>query len=274
MSSQHILADEDHPQLVPTYPVASVDRALRLITVIPHHGSLTVSEVSRILEVSPSTAHRLLQMFVHHEYLVQGDDRAYRKGAAFKRLSETREPTAPHSLTLRHVIRRLRDELQATVHLMRLEGNSARFVTGVAWQGETDPTQLIKRGWLLPAHTLAGGKAMLSQLSNGALRSLLYPDGIPLTSNGRIRTFSQLFSEIHGIRQRGYARNVEEAHDGIVAIGVPLRLAHASQPMAISAAWPIDRMSADFESRAAATLMTAAESLRDDSPHEHGIETR
>lgn len=267
MPVQNTITDVARDQLIPTYPVASVDRALRLISVIPQRGSLTVSEVSRILDVSPSTAHRLLQMFVHHQYLVQSDDRAYRKGPAFVRLTEAPQSSPPDSLTVRHVIRHLRDELHATVHLMRLEGNSARFITGVAWEGAAEPTPLIKRGWLLPAHTLAGGKAMLSQLSNAALRSLLYPDGIPLTAQGRIRTFSQLFSEIHGIRQRGYARSLEEAHDGIVAIGVPLHLPHVSQPLAISAAWPVEKISAEFESRAAATLVSAVESLAGESSH-------
>ena len=43
----------------PTYPIASVDRALRLLLLVAQRSRLRLTEASEALGVAPSTAHRL-----------------------------------------------------------------------------------------------------------------------------------------------------------------------------------------------------------------------
>lgn len=66
----------------PNYEIASVGRALTLLSLYAEQPRITVTEAAQLLDVAPSTAHRMLQMLVHHSFAVQGEDRAYHRGPA------------------------------------------------------------------------------------------------------------------------------------------------------------------------------------------------
>jgi IclR family acetate operon transcriptional repressor len=62
------------PSDTPTYPIASVDNALRLIAALQDRGALRVSEASLLIGCGRSTAHRLLAMLKHHGFAEQDPD--------------------------------------------------------------------------------------------------------------------------------------------------------------------------------------------------------
>src|SRR5437763_16212817 len=70
------------PRSRPAYPIASVDRALRLLLLVAQRSRLRLSEASEALGVAPSTAHRLLAMLVFHDLVRQEDRYAYVPGPA------------------------------------------------------------------------------------------------------------------------------------------------------------------------------------------------
>ena len=73
----------DSTDAKPTYPISSVDNALRLLLLFRDHQELRLSDVSSEIGVSPSTAHRLLQMLVHHDFVHQRGERGtYTAGPA------------------------------------------------------------------------------------------------------------------------------------------------------------------------------------------------
>jgi len=59
----------------PAYPIASVDRALRLLLLVGRRSSVRLSEASEALGVAPSTAHRLLAMLAFHGFVRHDGDR-------------------------------------------------------------------------------------------------------------------------------------------------------------------------------------------------------
>ncbi|MFF5365357.1 IclR family transcriptional regulator [Streptomyces scabiei] len=242
----------------PAYHIASVGRALTLLSAFIERPQLTVSEAAGLLRVAPSTAHRLLQMLLHHRFVEQGERRVYVRGPALVSLTEAAD-RAPdvESVALPH-LQRLRDELQGTAHLLALEGNGARFLTGVEWRDQTRIAS-SRVGWLLPAHTLAGGKAMLARLSRAQTESL-FPDGLPVTRYARVRTLPQLQAELADIRSRGYARS-REAHENVTAIGVALRLPPGTGPMALSVAWSDTRFPGRQEDHVVDALQAAVQKI-------------
>jgi DNA-binding IclR family transcriptional regulator len=256
---QHLGADHTHAGEPPAYHIASVGRALTLLCAFTERRELTVSEAAVILDVAPSTAHRLLQMLIHHDFVVQGDRREYRPGPALAAFQNAPRPQTVESLVLPH-LQTLRDDLHGTAHLLALEGNGARFVVGVEWH---EPTRIAttRIGWLLPAHTLAGGKAMLAQLPNRQIDSL-YPDGLPVTRYGRLRSLPQLRDELRNIRRRGYALS-REAHENICAIGVAVPVPAGAQPMAISVAWAESGFSPSQEEHAVKLISGAVNTVAD-----------
>lgn len=248
----HLIAD------APAYQISSVGRALTLLTEISDRPQILVSEAAALLGTSPSTAHRILQMLVHHGYVEQGEHRAYRRGPAMSRLSDGRAaPASPAAIARPHVLA-ARAQLRGTVHLVALEGNGARFLAG-AEQAFASPEAKLRLGWLLPAHVVAGGKALLAELSQESL-TLLYPGGVPLTRSGRIQSLGQLRRELTEVRRAGYARSVNEAVDGVTALGVAVPVVAGGPRLALSIGWPVGTPRHD-EAATIACLRTHADEL-------------
>ncbi|MPY59527.1 IclR family transcriptional regulator [Streptomyces spongiae] len=261
MTAQHVMVGEqpepDGGEL-PAYHIASVGRALTLLTAFIERSQLTVSEAADLLDVAPSTAHRLLQMLLHHHFVEQGERRVYVRGPALGALTEAgNRPPDVESVALPH-LRHLRDELHGTAHLLALEGNGARFLMGAEWRDETRIAS-SRVGWLLPAHTLAGGKAMLAKLSRAQIEAL-FPDGLPVTRYARVRTPTQLQAELADVRSRGYARS-REAHENVTAIGVALPLRPGARLMAVSVAWSDTRFPNRQECHIVDALQTAVQKI-------------
>lgn len=219
----------------PAYQIASVGRALTLLSAFAGRRVLSVSEAAEMLDVAPSTAHRMLQMLVYHGFVVHGEDRSYRRGPAIEafRSSELRAHETTR-LALPRMIA-LRDELEGgTPHLMALEGNGGRFVAGVQAEGEVG-VAVSRVGWLLPAHTLAGGKALLAGLPPEEVDAL-YPDGLPITRYGRLQSMEQLHRLLDDVRVSGFAIS-REAHRNVYAIGVAIPALCNGVRMALSVGW-------------------------------------
>src|SRR5215475_12021196 len=67
----------------PAYPIASVDKALRLLMLFREQTTVRLSEASAHLGVAHSTAHRLLAMLAYHGFVRQErDTKAYVAGPA------------------------------------------------------------------------------------------------------------------------------------------------------------------------------------------------
>lgn len=204
----------------PSYPIESVDNALRLLLVLRERKELRVSDAAGHLDVARSTAHRLLAALRYRGFVTQDSRRIYRPGPVFFEVGLA----AVQGLDIRRASRghldTLSRELGETVHLMTLEGNGARFIDGV--EGHHVLRVGVRTGVLLPAHCTSGGKALLAELSQDELRAL-YPRGIPAVTAAAVTNLSELHRELVLTRKRGYGTNFDESDRGISAVGVCVR---------------------------------------------------
>ena len=276
------------------YQISSVGRALTVLEAFATREELTVSEAARMLGVAPSTAHRILQMLLFHGFVVQGGRREYRRGPSLRRLAEAPVATAPEpdgspseaapapaarsyadlsldelraarsgagravdlSPRLNDQLAALRDELHANVRLMTLEGNGARFLLGARNRHQDDANAGFRTGWLLPAHTVAGGKVLLAGLDREALAAL-YPTEVPSTRHSRIISLSQLQREIRTVRREGFARSIGEATESVAALAVAV----PGSQLSISVSWPRARYPHAGEHKIVQTLRAGAARL-------------
>lgn len=74
---------------------------------------------------------------------------------------------------------------------------------------------------LYPNQT-AGGKAILSELPESQLRTIIETVGLPKATENTITEEDKLMAELERIRERGYALNQEESTEGLIAVSVPL----------------------------------------------------
>ena len=223
----------------PAYSLDSVDNALRLVQALDERGRLRVSEAAELLGIARSTAHRLLATLKFRGFAAQdGPDRTYTPGPALADAGlraiarlDLRQVAHPH-------LQALAQEVGETVHLVRLEGNGARFLDGV------ESPQVVRvglrTGLVLPAHATAAGKAILAALPPDQVRAL-YPRGLQTLTGATLQTLDDVERHLQEVARAGYATNYGESAEGVAALGVVVR-DQVGQPVgAVAVAAPAER---------------------------------
>jgi len=225
------------------YIIHSVSTALAVLgsfSVETPESSLT--EISRRLNLNPSTTFRILATLQARGFLEQNaDSRRYRLGVACLELGSVYLSQTDIRKQALPVLRRLREGCRETVHLGTLVGNE------VVYLERLDPLQPIGFmgsvvGSRMPAYCTALGKAMLACRSNGEICDLYAGvEFFPRTLNS-ITGLEELLQELDRIRTAGYAIDDEENEIGVCCVAVPLYGYEASVTTAISVSGPAERI--------------------------------
>ncbi|KQV06438.1 IclR family transcriptional regulator [Leifsonia sp. Root112D2] len=221
----------------PAYALNSVDNALRLLQMLRDRGELRGKEAAAELGLSPSTVHRLMSMLVFRGFAAQDESRSYRPGPSIGVGAVSARYTKHLIHCARPHLERLRDEIEESSYLIALFGTSIRFLMSA----EADyPTHAGDRdGFVLPAHSSAGGRAILANKSPNDVVDVFLSGGGPQLS---LPELERLQAELRGVRTRGYALSVEEAELGIASIAVPIRIENLQPAAAVSIAGPVSRL--------------------------------
>ena len=108
-------------------------------------------------------------------------------------------------------------------------------------------------------HDTGVGKAILGELGDEQVRSIVSRQGMPTPTPYSIGDVDSLLSDLDKIRARGYAIDEQEQEIGVrcFSMAVP----HAPTPTAISVSGPISRVDEAFGERAVPLLRQAAEAI-------------
>lgn len=245
----------------PTYPISSVDNALRLLLMFREQQRLRLSDAAASLKVAPSTAHRLLAMLQHHDFVRQEWDLGtYVAGPALLEVGLA----AVRNMDIRTYARPILDDLalkvEETVHLAQLEGSKVRYLSAA----ECDrPLRVADRtGRVLPAHVTATGKALLAELRPTQLDAL-----VPIRSGTDAEGMTaaerdKLDAELAQVRELGYATNLRKTED-ILSVATVVRDAAGVAVAALSASAPSKRMDKKRQLYVVRQLHSAAARLED-----------
>lgn len=235
----------------PSDGLRSVDSALVLLTALHQEGAMRVTDAASRLEVSVSTAHRLLTALVRRGFAEHLADRRYGPGWLPQEGGSPRAEVARLREAALPGMRRLVDAWEETVNLNLLVQDRVRFVATVECR------QLLRvgdrTGRTLPAHLSSGGKAMLAMLSPAELESTLRDVGAAELKHVR--------EELRSIRRRGYALNDQQTETGVTAIGVALPRVAGMSLASIALAMPAARFSTDRLAVWSADLTDAARDI-------------
>lgn len=200
--------------------IQSVDRAARILKVLASGPRrLGVSEIADRLGLTRPTVHGLLQTLQAHGFVEQDrDSNKYQLGAgllqlgnSYLDLNELRSRSLAHS-------ERLASRADAAVRVGVMHGASVVVVHHVFRPDST--LQILEVGAELPLHASALGKAMLAYSPSDAIDDLLAESLPRLTS--RTLTPAALREELNDIRERGFAREKDEAILGESSIASPI----------------------------------------------------
>jgi IclR family transcriptional regulator, acetate operon repressor len=245
----------------PTYPISSVDNALRLLQLFRERQSVRLTDACAYLDVAHSTAHRLLAMLVHHGFAVQDPTtRAYRPGPTLVEIGLAVVQKMDIRQQARPILEKLAAEFEETVHLTVLEGPQVRFMDAV--ESERTLRVVARTGNVLPAHCTSAGKALLAELSPARLREL-YPQGrLTTQTSSSLANLRALDVALDDVREQGYATNYEESEEGVGSVAIALHDTTGRAVAAIAVAVPVSRLTPKVRTHIVRALREAQDDFR------------
>ncbi len=235
----------------------SVTIALGVLDSLAAAPELSLSELARRVGVAKSTAHRTCAVLTNAGMLTRTEAGKYRLGLRlieYGHLAAGRSAVGEHALPL---LVELRTALGETVQVGIPVGGDVVYVERVegvrALRYATDNS---RRG---PIHRSSAGK-VLAAFVPGVLEARLAA-GLPRSTGYTIVVPDVLRSEIVKVRERGYARSIDETEIGMSSLAVPVR-SSVNGPVvaAISMIGPTSRVT-DGESHHVSVLQSAARKL-------------
>ena len=223
--------------------IQSVDRALRILTVLQGDHRLSLGEIAQRLDLPPSTVHGIVRTLLAHRMVVQEHDSGhYRLGPAVLTMGnvyldtlELRSRVGPWAEDLAR-----RTGLAVRTAVMLLDD-----VVVVHHEPRPDGSrQMPEVGIVIPAHASALGKALLA-FDHEAAESVLELPQLRSMTGETITDARALRRQLDTVRESGIAEEVEEAVLGECELAAVLcdRLGGAVGAMALVASaddWPLD----------------------------------
>ncbi|WP_405083442.1 IclR family transcriptional regulator [Protaetiibacter intestinalis] len=240
--------------------VQSVERAFDLLERITRTGG--EASISQLAESTPlplPTIHRLLRTLVSSGYVHQLPSRRYGLGPGLIRLGEV--ASRQLGAWARPYLTDLVESLGETANLAILDGDMATYVAQVPSAHSMRMFTEIGRG--VHTHASGVGKAILSQLDDERVRSVVGRAGMPTPTPQTIGSVDALIEELARIRARGYAIDDGEQELGVrcFAVSVP----GMPTPTAISVSGPVTRVDDAFAARAVPLLLETARIIAADT---------
>ncbi|GAA2803536.1 IclR family transcriptional regulator [Saccharopolyspora taberi] len=197
--------------------IQSVDRAIRVLSVLQGARRLSLSEIAARLELPPSTVHGIIKTLLAHGMVVQDRGTArYRLGPAVLKLGNVYLDT----LELRsHTLSWSSELARRTGHAVRTGVALADEVMIIHHEPRPDGSrQMPEVGIVIPIHAGALGKAMLAYSPElldavGDLRSMT---GDTITDRDALR------AQLAEVRAAALATEQEEAVLGECGLAAPI----------------------------------------------------
>ena len=205
----------------------SLERGLAILSAFRSGRPLLgVSDLSREVGLSRSTAHRYIATLAGLGYLQQDPPtRKYRLGPRVLDLGfsainsmDLREVAAPH-------LQALSDETGHTVNMAVLDGADIVYIERcrTSQRGQRDIDLNLHIGSRLPAYCTSMGKVLLAHLEPAEQRAALKQVRFTERGPNTVTEKDELLHELRRVRTAGLAVNNEELAYGLRSIAAPVR---------------------------------------------------
>lgn len=224
-------------------------------------GSITLADVSSILELPKTTAHRLLKGLVRSGLAAEGEGgRTYQVGERLARLLHASADEGWLASLAGPHLRGLTDKTIETCYLARLVG--ARVVVAVSQSPDVPWRGYVQPGKEMPVNAAATGKAVMAYQSKALIAEALSQE-LPKPTVRSRTSRKWIEQEFARVRRLGYATCIGEIDDGLAAIAVPITLPGGVVLHSLGMTGPLERiMNKQLPERLAALKETAGDLAR------------
>ena len=181
---------------------------------------LTNKEISKTLNMPPSTCYRILGELRKYKYIYQRkSDMRYFLGFANLRFADAVMDGMDITAISLPYLEELHKETEETVFLAVWEKPVCVVVEVV---GFIDTRVSVGRGEIMPFYASAAGKLILSFLPEKEKKKILDKIEFKKYTNNTITDLNDLKKDLEKISKTGLAYNFQEFHNGISAMAVPV----------------------------------------------------
>lgn len=238
----------------------SVTIALDIVDALTAVRELNLSELARRVGVAKSTAHRTCSVLVGRGLLDRTPSGGYQLGLRFVEyghLASARSAVRDRGLPL---LVELRNSLGETVQIGVPAGVDVVYVERV--EGMRALRYASENSRRSPLHRSSAGKVLAAY--DSALLEARLAAGLPASTGYTIVVPELFVAELSRVRQRGYARSVDETELGMSSLAVPV-FARPGGPVvaAISMVGPTSRVVGEHEVGHVTVLTAGARRLAD-----------
>jgi DNA-binding IclR family transcriptional regulator len=213
----------------------SAGKALQILVQLGS-GPATLDQLAAALDVHKTTVLRLLRTLAEQHFVFRDGSNRYHLGARIHELSsrgldqrEVRGIAAPHLIAFNR-------EHGRTTHLSELAGTEIIYIDKLE---SHDHVRMASRiGLHAPVHSTAAGKVLLADLPGDELDGILAGFGFPAVTPNTITDRTAYLTELHRVREQGWAHDREENEPSINCIAAPVRGASGRAVAAVSVSVP------------------------------------
>lgn len=202
--------------------VPALERSLAILEVLAQsRGGLTLSQLTRYLNLPKSSVYCLLRTFEENGYLSkQNSNGKYRLTTRLSDLGRC----ALQGMSLREksrpFLKTLSEQTGITVHLAVVERGACTLIEKLNPVGSYRSATWV--GKQVSLHCTALGKALAAWLPETAVERIVSEHGLMRYNDNTICSFRKLKEELALVRERGYSLDDEEEEIGVRCLGAPI----------------------------------------------------
>lgn len=199
--------------------VKSVQTALEIVEHLQEYDGATLNELCEHFDFARSTAHSYLSTLESMEYVTKDGDE-YRIGLKFLSHGIAAKNSVPVSRVSDPILEEVAEDLDVVSWLVVEEHGHAVFLNNA--KSDTAVRTFGRESKRTPLHSIAGGKAILTNMDPDDRQAILDSYGLVAKTEHTVTDKASLLEELDDIRDSGYARSEHEAALGVVSVGSPI----------------------------------------------------
>ncbi len=202
--------------------ISSLEKSINVIeTLMKYPNGLTLSNLSKAMNMSSSALHHILSTFKEFGYVKQEvETKKYSLGYRFVVASrfvldsmDVRKVASPHLLALQQ-------ETDETTYLTTLRDHEVIYIDVLKASGKLSLVADI--GWRLEAHSCTSGKVLLSGLKLDDFFTLYPEEELEQVGMNTTTSREKLLAQIKEIKKNGYLYTNEEFAEGVRSVSAPI----------------------------------------------------
>lgn len=241
------------------YTIQSIDKALDLIELLAERDSLSLIELTELLNQPKSSTYRIVLTLENRGFISRSDeDGKYCLG--YKQLFITRNMLERNNLRKAAIqeMRKLSEQFGDTINLGVLVDQYIMYVEIIESTHALRMTDVV--GSKSPLHATAMGKAIAAHMPGDAVRSLL-DLGMERYTEQTIITQEQFMEALVKVKRQGYAIDDQEIVEGARCIAAPVFGMFGHVRGAISVSGPMHRYAEEEIPHIAREVVSAAAAI-------------